>query len=102
MQSSCLADELLGLVPFLCELLLHITSWTDLQVVRSANHRSETGIFRAVQVFEYGVDEWLALCKHFKRLSDKYPDDWEAPATADLEDSSVRRLSVNCQYHVCA
>ncbi len=53
-----------------------------------------------MQVFEYGVDEWLALCKHFKRLSDKYPDDWEAPASADLEDStlvrSMNQMSISC------
>ena len=25
------------------------------------------------------MDEFLALCKHFKRLSDHYPDSWEPP-----------------------
>ncbi|BDA50272.1 probable DNA (cytosine-5)-methyltransferase 3 [Coccomyxa sp. Obi] len=54
------------------------------------------------KVFEWGVDEWLALCKHFKRLSDKYPDDWEAPATADLEDSSDDEPSAADVYEVDA
>ena len=26
-----------------------------------------------------GVDEWLALCMHFKRLSDEYPEGWVDP-----------------------
>ena len=44
-----------------------------------------------MQVFDFGVDEWLALCKHFKRLSDKYPDDWEDPnMSEDSDDESVR------------
>lgn len=43
----------------------------------------------SVQVFEYGVDEWLALCMHFKRLSDKYPDDWQPPPESDDSDSDM-------------
>ena len=29
-----------------------------------------------VQAHCIGVDEFLALCKHWKRLCDKFPDDW--------------------------
>ena len=31
------------------------------------------------QVFQTGVDEFLAVCKYFDRLSKLYPDDWEPP-----------------------
>lgn len=49
------------------------------------------GLLR-MQVFEFGVDEWLALCKHFKRLSDKYPDDWQVTSMTDSDGSSVRHI----------
>jgi hypothetical protein len=37
------------------------------------------------QVYQYGVDEFLALCQHFKRLSDQYPNDWSPPASSDSD-----------------
>ena len=37
------------------------------------------------QVFQMGVDEFLALCKHFDRLSKLYPDDWQPPPSSDSE-----------------
>jgi len=40
-----------------------------------------------IQVFEYGVDEWLALCKNFHRLSERYPDSWE-PSEDDTSEST--------------
>ena len=54
-----------------------------------------------MQGFDFGVDEWLALCQHFKRLSDKYPDDWEDPNMSEDSDNdeSVRKLALHVIEH---
>ena len=42
-----------------------------------------------MQALCIGVDEFLALCQHWKRLCDKFPDDW-APKPGEPAARRVR------------
>ncbi len=47
-----------------------------------------------------GVDEWLALCKHYKRLSDAYPEGWVDPEAGGDDSESDDELPLPGHYEV--